>query len=260
MPPYSEASQVDISRNDIQPKTGFTSGLLETILSSKAKMERWAEFEKAKADQVAESYRRKLVEEQATIDSQGTCLMAVQMERGLNVNDQNSTNNGDHAESIADKKKALEELHAELEREVDNLQTECENREKRVLDVEAEEAKQNTRAQEARALKERVKEAKQTTVDDLTRGIVNYKHLGLDFEKTEGENEMRFFFSQLDPNDPGRQFSFVLQVDDEDRYEIANCLPSVDAGILSEISDKLNDTDDMSYLARKMRRVFAETL
>ena len=153
------------------------------------------------------------MEEQATIDSQGTCLMAVQMERGLNVNDQNSTNNGDHAESIAEKKKALEELHAELEREVENLQTECENREKRVLgeyksfsciaqpflsssfrafvDVEAEEAKQNTRAQEARALKERVKEAKQTTVDDLTRGIVNYKHLGLDFEKTEGENEMR---------------------------------------------------------------------
>ena len=127
MPPYSEASQVDISRNDIQPKTGFTSGLLETILSSKAKMKRWAEFEKAKADQVAESYRRKLVEEQATIDSQGTCLMAVQMERGLNVNDQNSTNNGDHAESIADKKKALEEQNLMVKMALDQANVDYTN-------------------------------------------------------------------------------------------------------------------------------------
>lgn len=54
-----------------------------------------------------------------------------------------------------------------------------------------EESKQNLRAREARSLKERVQEAKQTTVDDLTRGIVNYKYLGLDFQKTDGENELR---------------------------------------------------------------------
>jgi hypothetical protein len=54
-----------------------------------------------------------------------------------------------------------------------------------------EEANQRARAQEARSLKDRVKEAKQTTVDDLTRGIVNYKYLGLDFEKTDVENELR---------------------------------------------------------------------
>lgn len=58
-------------------------------------------------------------------------------------------------------------------------------------DIEVEESKQLARAQEARALKERVEETKQTTVDDLTKGIVNYKHAGLDFEKTDGENELR---------------------------------------------------------------------
>ena len=58
-------------------------------------------------------------------------------------------------------------------------------------DIELEEAKQRARAAEARALKERVKEAKETTVDDLTRGIINYKYMGLDFEKSEGENELR---------------------------------------------------------------------
>jgi hypothetical protein len=60
-----------------------------------------------------------------------------------------------------------------------------------MTDIEVEEAKQRARAEEARVLMERVQEAKRTTVDDLTRGIVNYKYLGLDFEKTDGENELR---------------------------------------------------------------------
>jgi hypothetical protein len=60
-----------------------------------------------------------------------------------------------------------------------------------MTDIEVEETKQRARAEEARALMERVQEAKRTTVDDLTRGIVNYKYLGLDFEKTDGENELR---------------------------------------------------------------------
>jgi hypothetical protein len=60
-----------------------------------------------------------------------------------------------------------------------------------MTDIEVEEAKQRARAEEASVLMERVQEAKRTTVDDLTRGIVNYKYLGLDFEKTDGENELR---------------------------------------------------------------------
>ena len=36
-------------------------------------------------------------------------------------------------------------------------------------------------------LKDATEAAKQTTVDDLTRGIVNYKYLGLDFEKADND-------------------------------------------------------------------------
>ena len=59
------------------------------------------------------------------------------------------------------------------------------------LDVQVEEIKQRAQADEARLLKERVREAKKTTIDDLTRGLVNYKYTGLDFEKTQGLNELR---------------------------------------------------------------------
>ncbi len=39
--------------------------------------------------------------------------------------------------------------------------------------------------------KARVEESKNTTVDDLTRGIINYKYLGFDFVKAKG-NGLRY--------------------------------------------------------------------
>jgi hypothetical protein len=50
-----------------------------------------------------------------------------------------------------------------------------------------EEAKHRDRADETSDLKKKIEEAKQTTVDDLTRGVLNYKFLGLDFEKAEDD-------------------------------------------------------------------------
>ena len=47
-----------------------------------------------------------------------------------------------------------------------------------------EEAKQRIRANDAAALKRTAAESKKTTIDDLTRGVVNYKKLGLDFTQT----------------------------------------------------------------------------
>jgi Chromosome segregation protein Spc25 len=152
-------------------------------------------------------------------------------------------------------------------------------------EVAIEEEKQRQRAQRARALKAKVKEDKKTTVDDLTRGIINYKFTGLDFVKTNVENELlyvvagmtcgrlllvqfssfeltmffaifssRFTFTQLDQMDPTRKFSFLLQVDSSDKYQIAECMPALDAILLVEIADVLNETEDMSYLVRSMRK------
>lgn len=42
------------------------------------------------------------------------------------------------------------------------------------------------KAQEAIDHKARVEESKNTTVDDLTRGIINYTYLGFDFVKAKG--------------------------------------------------------------------------
>ena len=57
-------------------------------------------------------------------------------------------------------------------------------------DLRLELAHQKGRAMDARELKQNVEFTKEATVDDLTRGIINYKFLGLDFEKADN-NELR---------------------------------------------------------------------
>jgi hypothetical protein len=97
-------------------------------------MEEWSQHEKAKADAVAESYRNCLAQEQAVIDSQATELLAVQMERGMTLLGQNDNedNKADPQDNIASRKKALQEQTTNLEIEIMKLQTERDNRERRV--------------------------------------------------------------------------------------------------------------------------------
>jgi Chromosome segregation protein Spc25 len=63
-----------------------------------------------------------------------------------------------------------------------------------------------------------------------------------------------FIFTCLKPDDPNRQCSFVLQVDYDDKYEVASCEPSVDAAVVRDVTERLNQADDMSYLVHRMRK------
>ena len=108
---------------------------------SKSKVNQWVEHEKAKADAASESYFQRLKQEQAVIDSQAAELLTIQLEmgmkfkgsisgRGANVDDaERRSNNGD---DIATKKQALEHEITKLQIEVLKLQTERDNRERRV--------------------------------------------------------------------------------------------------------------------------------
>jgi len=66
--------------------------------------------------------------------------------------------------------------------------------------------------------------------------------------------QFSFHFTQLNPRDPQEKFSFNLAVDKEDKYEITDCSPPLDARFLMEVADVLNKTEDMSFLVRKMRK------
>eukprot|EP00429_Kryptoperidinium_foliaceum_P056110 CAMPEP_0176089232 /NCGR_PEP_ID=MMETSP0120_2-20121206/44688_1 /TAXON_ID=160619 /ORGANISM="Kryptoperidinium foliaceum, Strain CCMP 1326" /LENGTH=257 /DNA_ID=CAMNT_0017423109 /DNA_START=131 /DNA_END=904 /DNA_ORIENTATION=- len=245
---------------EIKPKTGFSSALMDKLTASRALVEQWVQHEKAKIEKVKEEYRQEYEEQKKQLDAKNANLLAIQFERGLTVKNENNAE-GSNAESIAKRKDALEQQQKQLESEIEKLREECSSREKRLKDITEEEEKQRSRAQSARALKAKIEETKKTTVDDLTRGLVNYKHTGLDFVKTEIENELLFTFTKIDPADPSRQFSFLLQLDANDNYEITQCKPALDASELIEIAKVLNDQDEMSYANFDYSgQLFAETL
>lgn len=66
--------------------------------------------------------------------------------------------------------------------------------------LESEHSYHSNRAAEAQKLKEKVQSLKETTVNDLTKGILNYKYVGLDFEKAEGDR-LRYVIISLLPKD-----------------------------------------------------------
>jgi len=230
-------------------------------------------LKKCKDDLRAESYRNSLIKEQIVINSQAKELIDIQRERGMRINsnknddntlegDEEIVNNDDnnHQDNIASQKKLLEEKASKVQTEILKLKTEQDNREKRVQEISLEESKQRIRASDASSLKRAAEESKKTTIDDLTRGIVNYKKLGLDFTQIGRDAQLQFFFTELDPVDPSRKFSFVLDINDEEKYDIVDCDPNIDVKTLVDILEELNGTDraDMSMLVRRMRRAFKE--
>ena len=135
--------------------------------------------------------------------------------------------------------------------------------------------------------------AAQTTIDDLTRGIVSYKCLGLDFEKAGNEglrcvsfvlavrNEVlvscilhltcskflplswptRLSFTQLDANAPNKKYSFeLITTPDDHRFTVVELDPpgAVERAPLEELLETLNKTNDMMAFIRDMRKAFLE--
>lgn len=150
MPPYSSFAQGladddDGNSSGRRPAliiTGFTANLMETIAVSKSKVQEWVDHEKAKADAASESYRQHLRQQQNNIDSQAAELLAIQLERGMKIEspipgsgetayheERRSSNNGD---GIATRKQDLENQIAKIQIEVLKLETERDNRDRRV--------------------------------------------------------------------------------------------------------------------------------
>uniref|UniRef100_A0A7R9WSN0 Kinetochore protein SPC25 n=1 Tax=Craspedostauros australis TaxID=1486917 RepID=A0A7R9WSN0_9STRA len=232
-----------------------TTGLLQTIRDSRTKLDGWIQRQKQQADEEAEQYHQVLNAEQSKIDHQVGNLLAVQFQRGLSM--QQNTNEA----SIASRRANLQHQCDALRDEVEHVQCATEKHRDIANELEAEELKQRHRAEEARTLKSRLREAKQTTVDDLTRGLVNYKYLGFDFEKCEETNALRIAFTQLDPAFPNREFSFILLVNDADnQYYIHGCQPNLDATAVTKILKEINRSDDVALMIRQMRKEFVRTL
>jgi hypothetical protein len=93
------------------------------------------------------------------------------------------------------------------------------------------------------------------TINDLTKGIKLYLALGLEFQKSDGDC-MKFIFTQIDPCEPEKQFSFQMLVDANDKYQLVDSSPAIDRTICDSYLDTLNDDNNISRFVVKMRQEF----
>jgi glucan-binding YG repeat protein len=238
---------------------GFTSHLRESLLLSRSRVETWVEHEKAQADAVYERSKQTRASHQHRIDQALTNLLALQLEGGLAVSETESTTKIE--KNLAARKEELLREQEAVESEIASLAKKQAQRKAQLQELNGEREAEKAKVQGTRELKQRVQASKQTTLEDLTKGIVNYQYLGIDFQKAQ-DNHMKFYFTQLDPTQPKRQFSFLLQVDDvDDQYIVDVCDPPIPEHILNELLSDLNADDDMLPFVIGMRHAFkAHTL
>jgi hypothetical protein len=88
---------------------------------------------------------------------------------------------------------------------------------------------------------------------ELTKGVVFYKKLGLEFHRM-GDDRLKLIFTMVDAASPEREFSFDVYVNGEDVYEVEQCEPAVPT--LPELLAKVNADNDFSAFVRAMRQQF----
>lgn len=126
------------------------------------------------------------------------------------------------------------------------------------LRSERDESLASLRAFEAaRANKLREMEA---SLNELTRGVVMYKFLGLEFQRADND-QLLIRFTHLDPKDWSREFSFRVGLGPDDAYRVDGCAPPIKTAVLSALLTRLNapnEVDAMEFpgFVVEMRRTF----
>ena len=141
-----------------------------------------------------------------------------------------------------------------LEEERENLRRQAAEMPSRLAELHAKEAAaRNKVSAVSDDAQERARATNQVN-NDLTFGIIAFKkRLGLDFQRL-GANRLKLNFTQVDPDNHGRVFSFSIHVDEADRYNIIDCTPQV-AGT-AQLLAALNSSNDFSEFVRGMRCKF----
>jgi len=145
----------------------------------------------------------------------------------------------------------VEELHTELR----GLREKQRDEENAMNAINAQRADALDKMKETEGKLGKSKEHQEMRLQQLTRGAKLYKKMGLEFEKEDGVR-LRISFTQIDPKEPERFFSFYIIVDDKNVYHVERVEPSI--GSISDLIKALNETNDFAKFILQMRCKFQE--
>mmetsp|Transcript_39876 Transcript_39876/g.84969 ORF Transcript_39876/g.84969 Transcript_39876/m.84969 type:complete len:244 (-) Transcript_39876:768-1499(-) len=239
--------------------TGLTSDFVNRIAESRRRLVDYVDTNKKEADSLAADVKKVGSDEQRNIDSLIRQLKSLQHERGR-AESANGSGNG-AVGGIAEQRQKLESKQVELERKVSILQSRNVTEQAELDEVMAEEAAVRKKADEVRAKKEEIEMARGITVEDLTKGLLNYRYTGLSFVKGE-RGALKFKFTKLDREDQSRQFMFTLSIDENSDYQLSDVNPPLDQRKTDPVLYCLNKDakNGFNSFAVGMRKLFKESI
>ena len=167
--------------------TGFTSSFVDRIATSRRRLDQYVETNKQKADELVAELKTCEDNEQSKIDSLLRQLKSLQYERGVAESTNKSTSDGGGVTGgVAEQRQKLESKQAKLQQEVEMLQSKNRMEQSRLDEVLIKEKEVREQAQQVRARKMEVEAQRGMTLEDLTKGLLNYKYTGLTFQKGDG--------------------------------------------------------------------------
>ncbi|KAL7532487.1 hypothetical protein ACHAWF_004157 [Thalassiosira exigua] len=233
--------------------TGFTTDFVDRIGQSRRSLDDFVRTNQEQADSLVADFERVRADEQRAIDSLLRELRSLRHERGVAK--------GGAGEGVAERREKLEREEKKLEQEVSILKAKNRVEQERLDEVLAEEEAVRKKADEVRAKKEEIEMARGITIQDLTKGLLNYRYTGLSFARGDKEGALNFKFIKLDPEDHERTFTFTLSMDENNDYMLTNVNPPLDQNETDPILGGLNSDGKNGFnsFVVGMRKLFKDT-
>jgi hypothetical protein len=246
---------------DISAKfpSGFSLTLIQRLQSSRTKIDAFIDSTMCRVDDVGKENAKLVREKQNEIEKLIRTLNQVKLQRGVLIAteaEDDPSLKGDGG--IAARRKALEETRGKLQQSIHQMNQQIQSAQNDLGALLQEKEKCLKEVNVVREKKRAVELQKDTRIEDLTKGVMLYKLLGLDFEKKD--DDLWFRFTHLDPREPLRQFSFALTMVNGDTYKVNRCDPDLPHHSVSEIVQQLNEANNaqtaIAAFVRSMRKAF----
>ena len=217
----------------------LTAPLLSEIERSNQILSRWVDKKKNALESSDEKYKQEVEQHVCTIYSlkEGK----TQLENAREYHNNLKMQQQKQLENVSNETKQLSTQKQELHKLYQN--------------AELEEEREKIRLASVRLELDGIHKKLDNTINDLSQGMTKYTSLGLEFQRSQGES-MKFIFTQIDPKQHSRQFSFTIFVDSDDLYNLVETAPILDSIFCVNTVQMLNQDNDIGKFVFRMRQAF----
>lgn len=224
------------------PASLETEALVQLNLSARSELEAWAESQKTLILDDKRADQQQSQEHARASDEAQRKREMLQIE---------------HQKLSADTHAKERELNS-CQMEIEVLQAEKRRREPVVKHLFERTVKEDVKLKQLVEDSQKQRATQEYQLQELKVGLAMYQRLGLFFEPAE-ENRIIVKFTQIDPQDSNRVFSFRITIDPiTDKYIIDSCSEVVPS--LSQLVTELNESGDLARFIRSMRRQFKQVM